>query len=288
MTPLLLLRYFSVFLFGLIVGSFLNVFIYRFPRSQGWFFGKSFCPFCRHPLAGRDLIPLLSFLLLKGRCRYCQKPISLQYPLVEFFTAVLLVLVFWHWDFGFDLTLGLGLWDLITLLYYWTIVSFLMIIFVYDLKYFIIPNKIIYPAITITFLYRLWEGFRFSLWDFELVWDLGLRILDFKPLLYATSSALLASSFFFSIFLISRGRWLGLGDVKLAFLMGLFLGFPNILVALFFAFSIGAIMGLGLMVLGKKGLKSEVAFAPFLVLGTLIALFWGEVTAHWYLNLLTL
>jgi len=240
-----------IFIFGLVVGSFLNCVIYRLALPRG----RSYCPYCKHILSWQDLIPVLSFLILKGKCRYCQKKISFQYPLVEIVTGLLFVLIFWHLGFGFDL--AFGIWILIS--------CFLIIIFVYDLKHFIIPDKIIYPAIAVVFIYNVLQG----------------------PALLMRSglAAILAAGFFLSIVLVSRGRWMGLGDVKLAFLMGLFLGFPNILIALFFAFLIGAIIGVGLILAKRKTLRSEVPFGPFLVTGTFVALFWGERIVQWYLDL---
>ncbi len=253
-----------IFIFGLVVGSFLNCVIYRLvltPQQERLVWGlalprgRSYCPYCKHILSWQDLIPVLSFLILRGKCRYCQKKISFQYPLVEIVTGLLFVLIFWHLGFGFDL--AFGIWILIS--------CFLIIIFVYDLKHFIIPDKIIYPAIAIVFIYNVLQG----------------------PALLMRSglAAILAAGFFLSIVLVSRGRWMGLGDVKLAFLMGLFLGFPNILIALFFAFLIGAIIGVGLILAKRKTLRSEVPFGPFLVTGTFVALFWGERIVQWYLDL---
>jgi len=275
--------YFSIFLFGLIVGSFLNCVIYRLaphhfsPKSGGglgisksFLKGRSLCPLCGHLLAWYDLIPVLSFLILKGKCRYCGKKISWQYPLVEIATGILFLLpllsspsfggggIRWGWEY----------------LFYSLIASFLIIIFVYDLKHYIIPDKIIYPAIAITFLYQF-----FGHWDLGFHWSLVIGIWDF------IWAAVLASGFFLAIVLISHGRAMGMGDVKLAFLMGLLLGWPNILVALFSAFFIGAIIGIGLIVAGKKTLKSEVPFGPFLVVGTFIAMFWAERIMNWYLSL---
>jgi len=255
--------YFIVFIFGLMVGSFLNSIIYRLPSGESFLIQRSYCPYCKHKLSWKDLIPIFSFLILKGKCRYCHHQISLQYPLVELATGILFVLIFWILDFGFDL--AFGFWNLI---FYLVIASFLIIIFFYDLKHYIIPDKIIYPAIAIALFYQL-----FGIWNFE------IGIL--KPIL----SAILAGLFFLSIVLFSRGKWMGVGDVKLAFFMGLFLGFPNILIALFLAFFIGAIIGIGLIISGKKTLKSEVPFGPFLVVGTFIALFWGQAIINWYLNL---
>jgi prepilin signal peptidase PulO-like enzyme (type II secretory pathway) len=246
----------------LAVGSFLNCIIYRLEKNESFLKGRSYCPHCKHILSWKDLIPVLSFLILKGKCRYCGKRISLQYPLVELSTAILFFLIF-----------NAAAFNLRTI-YYLIIGCFLIIIFVYDLKHYLIPDKIIYPAIAITFIYRFFEILNFGNWDLFGIWDLGFGIL--KPILYPLASAIFATAFFLMIFLLSKGKWLGFGDVKLGFFMGLFLGFPNILVALFFAYFIGAIIGIGLILAKKKTLKSEVPFGPFLVAGTFIALFLGE------------
>jgi len=238
--------YFFFFLLGLAAGSFLNCLIYRLETGGNFLKGRSFCPHCKHTLNWQDLIPILSFVFLRGRCRYCQKKISIQYPLLELFTGMIFVLVLWHFGLGFGLIFG------------FFISSLLIIIFVYDLKHYIIPDSIVFTAIIIA------------------------AIFNFKLLNFA--SALGAAGFFLIIVLVSRGKWMGVGDIKLAFLMGLMLGFPGILVALFLAFSVGAIIGTGLMIFGKKTIKSEVPFGPFLVGGTFIALFWGEAIAQWYLQ----
>ena len=252
--------YLIIFIFGLIVGSFLNCVIYRLEIGKSALKGRSFCPHCQHQLKWQDLIPIFSFLILRGKCRYCKKPISWQYPLVELFTGILFVLIFSNWLLNIEI---------FSLAYLFIISSFLMIIFVYDLKHYIIPDKIIYPAIVIAFLYQLFNH-----------WSLIINHLDF---IY---SALGASFFFLLIVLASRGKGMGIGDIKLGFLMGLILGWPNILVALFLAFLIGAIIGIGLIISHKKTLKSEVPFGPFLVTGTFLALFWGENIINWYLSLI--
>jgi len=235
--------YLFIFILGLAVGSFLNCVIYRLETGGSFLRGRSFCPHCKHLLGWPDLIPVLSFLILKGRCRYCHQKISPQYPLVELATGIL-----------FAATLYFTGVELL----YFIIGGFLVVIFVYDLKHFIIPDKVIYPAIAIAAICN------FSAWP----------------------SALGAAAFFGAIVLISRGKWMGVGDIKLGFLMGLILGFPNILVALFLAFLIGAIIGVGVIISGKKTLKSEVPFGPFLVTGTIISLFWGQKIINWYLNFL--
>ena len=249
---LILVFYLFVFLFGLAAGSFLNCLIYRLEKNESFLKGRSYCPHCHHTLTWKDLIPILSFLILRGKCRYCHQKISWQYPIVEIATGILFVSIF-------------NFRSLLTTIYLLLTTCFLIVIFVYDLRHYIIPDKVIYPAIGMVFLYRLFEIENFLLLNVIL-------------------SALLAFIFFLAIFLLSRGRWLGFGDVKLAAFMGLFLGFPNILVALFFAYLIGAIIGIGLVFARKKTLKSEVPFGPFLVIGTFIALFWGEKIIDCYLK----
>jgi len=241
-----------VFIFGLIVGSFLNCLIYRLGIKRGFLFGRSFCPKCRHELSWKDLVPVFSFSFLKGKCRYCNKKISWQYPLVELGTAFLFVLVL-HYFSPFI--------NLFTFVYLIISVAFLVVIFVYDLKHFLILDKIIFPAIFIALIYNL----------------LDLNHLFFSALPAAVGACL----FFFFIFAISRGKWLGFGDVKLAFFLGLLLGFPNVLIGFFLSFLVGAIIGVGIIILQGKNLKTEVPFAPFLVIGTLIA---GERILNWYLS----
>jgi prepilin signal peptidase PulO-like enzyme (type II secretory pathway) len=144
---------------------------------------------------------------------------------------------------------------------YFLIVPFLIVIFVYDLKHYLIPDKIIYLGIVIA---------------------LAFTIFNLSSVLNYLLAGLGAAAFFFSVVLLSRGKWMGVGDIKLALFMGLILGFPGILVALFLAFFTGAIIGIGLIVCRGKSLKSEVPFGPFLVGGTFVAIFLGKTIADWY------
>ena len=136
--------YFIFFVFGLIIGSFLNVAIFRLEKNESFIVGRSYCPNCRHQLSWRDLFPVLSFILLSGKCRYCKKPISFQYPLVEMATAVLFILIVY---FSFP--------DMFLAVFWMIIASLLMVIFVYDLKYYIIPSCVAYLAIALIFIYNL-------------------------------------------------------------------------------------------------------------------------------------
>jgi len=246
------LLYSVIFIFGLILGSFLNCFIYRLEIGGSALKGRSFCPGCKHVLAWSDLIPVISFFLLERKCRYCKKPISWQYPLVEIATGFLFFLSFY-----FSVNRPEEI------VYRMVISCFLIVIFVYDLKHYLIPDKVVYPAIILS-------GFWLVLF--------GENIIGYFY------SAVLAAGFFLFLVLISKGKWMGIGDIKLGFLMGLFLGWPGILAALFLAFFSGALVGLSFVFSGRKKISSEIPFGPFLVFGTFISLFLGEDIINWYLS----
>ena len=220
-----------LFLLGLCLGSFINCLVYRLNHGLSPLVGRSFCPQCKHQLAWRDNIPLISFILLRGKCRYCHSPISVQYPLVELATGILTVSIF---NFQFSI---------INLL----IVYALIAIFVSDLRYGTIPDEIVLPAIGL------------SLFKANFLAGLG------------------AAGFFLALVLITRGQGMGLGDVKLAALMGLFLGYPKIILALYLAFLTGAFFGVILILLKKKRFGEHIPFGPFLTTSTIIAIFWGEI-----------
>ncbi|MCX6760602.1 MAG: prepilin peptidase [Candidatus Nealsonbacteria bacterium] len=275
---------FIVFILGTMVGSFLNCVIYRIEKEESFLKGRSYCPHCKHSLSWPDLIPVLSFLILKRKCRYCEKLISWQYPLVEISTGIIFVLIFasqlplmgssglFSNKIIFEEFLVFSSQNWLNLFYLIIISCFLIVVFVYDLKYLLIPDLIIYLAIGTTFLYRFLDIWKFNQLNFQML---------INPLL----SAFFASLFFLTLVLISKGKWMGIGDIYLAFLMGLILGWPNILLALMLAFFIGAIIGVGLIAGKKKNLKSEIPFGPFLVLGTFLAIFFGQNIIFWYLNL---
>ncbi len=259
----------GIFVFGLCIGSFLNCVLYRLETNQSFLKGRSFCPHCKHSLTWQDLVPVLSFLFLRGACRYCGKKISIQYPVVEISTGLLFLLTV-----NFQLS-GIHFKNVAELFLALYVLCSMILIFVYDLKHFLIPDKVLFPVICVTFFYRLFE----NLFVLKL-------ISNFAYIGNYMGAAIGASLFFAIIFFISKGQWMGFGDVKLTILMGLLLGFPNILVALFLAFFFGAVIGLALICLQKRGLKSEVPFAPFLIVGTFMALFWGAPIIDWYLNFL--
>ena len=270
-----------IFMIGICVGSFLNVVVLRLEKSEN-LGGRSYCPKCKHSLAWFDLIPVLSFLFLWGKCRYCGAKISIQYPIIEMSTALIFLLIF---NFQFLILNQFEIFEFLNLIFLLYVASSLIVIFAYDLRHYLIPDKVLFPAIVISIMYRIFEILNFSHWNLFGIWDLGFGISG--PLLSYPFAAVLASGFFLTIYLVSRGRWMGFGDVKLAVLLGLILGFPNILVGLFLAFFIGAILGIALMILQKRNLKSQLPFAPFLIFGTFLAMFWGQGLLDWYISLLT-
>jgi len=265
-----------IFILGLAVGSFLNVIICRLATGEAIVRSRSHCPKCRQVLPWQDLAPLFSFCWLRGRCRFCGQKISWQYPLVETATGLLFLLIFnWQWAIinQFSITNWVNLFFTIY------IVCSLVVIFVYDLRHYIIPDKIIFPAIIFSVVFRIFEVLDFGHWNLFGIWDLGFG--PWRQFFVYFVSAIAAAAFFAAIVLATRGKGMGLGDVKLALLMGLVLGWPDILMALFLAFFFGALVGIFLIIVGRKQLKSAIPFGPFLVVATAIVMFFGQQTIDW-------
>lgn len=266
------------FIFGLIFGSFLNVLIYRLKNGRR-FGGRSFCPRCKTSLKWLDLVPLLSFAYLRGRCRYCRKKISWQYPIIEVLSGLIWILVFYK-IFGFNFQPSYNLLlikeemgvvfnlQFLNFIYYIIILSILLVIAVYDAKWKIIPDKIIYPAIIVAFIYN------------------ALSVIRMENLLFFITHIIIAFGaflFFFLIYFFSKGRAMGLGDAKLAFLISLFLKPLPSLIAFNAAFVIGAVYSIILLALGKKTLKSQIAFGPFLIIGAVIAFFMRDYINNFFI-----
>lgn len=274
----MLLFYIFVFLLGLCVGSFLNVLVLRIPQKKK-INGRSHCPKCKKKLRWYELVPVFSFLFLRGKCLYCKKPISWQYPLVELSTGIFFVLTFWQLLLKANLIMNL--FFLVDFLFWIFFVSVFIVIFVSDIKYYIVPDKVIFPAIVFAFLYQVFKIFEAktsaSFFNFFML----------KPIFYALFSGFGAALFFFVLVVFTRGKGMGLGDVKIAALMGLLLSSPNIFVALLLSFFSGSMVGFILIMAKKKNLKSEVPFGCFLAPATFIAFFWGSQIISWYFGLIT-
>lgn len=245
-----------VILLGLTIGSFLNVCIYRLPEGRSIIKPRSFCPKCGERIRALDNIPVLSYLLLKGRCRNCGQRISLQYPVVETASALLLVLLYRRFGLSMQF-LGYGIFTLA-----------LLVVFFTDLNKRIIPDRVTYPSIAL--------GLAFAAFNREIVGSLLGMVLGFGILLIA---ALFGR-------LIFRKEAMGGGDIKLAALVGAFLGWRLLLVSLFLAFLLGAILGGVLMALRGKARGSEIAFGPFIVAASIVGLFWGAELIAAYLRFL--
>lgn len=250
----MILEYSLVFLIGLVVGSFLNVVILRMNELHTIVFTRSHCLSCKKEIPWYDLIPFLSFVTLRGRCRNCDEPISWQYPLVEFGTALIFLVLFVK--FGFTLVAC----------YMILVTCFLIVIFVYDLKNMIIPDEMLFPAIVLAIIYTLFQN----------AYQMTL----------AFEGVLVAAGFLGILYLLGRGKWMGLGDVKLAVLLGLLTPYPVIIVSLFLAFILGSIVGLIMIAYKKKSFNSEVPFGPFLIIGLYITIFFGDKILNWYLGII--
>lgn len=244
------------FILGLIVGSFLNVVIVRLNLAET-ILGRSECPHCKAKIRWYDNIPLFSFAILKTRCRDCKEKISWQYPLVEFATGVLFALTGSYFFVASDPATWLAA------AYLLAIFALLLVVFAYDFRYMEIPMIIIWLGIGITIIFYLfsdWVNFNPSMG----IWSLNI----FSGML----SGLIAFLFFFVLSAGSKEKWMGMGDAYVALLAGLVVKWPEIMAVLVLAFTIGAIYGIILIALGKKTMKSQVPFAPFIVAGTILVI----------------
>lgn len=257
------------FILGLVVGSFLNVVVYRLNVAEN-ILGRSHCPHCKTKIRWYDNIPVVSFIILRWRCRNCREKISLQYPLVEISSGVLFAFI------GSRLFLPEDAATWAPTIYHLGVAGFLMAILVYDFLYLEIPGLVLWPAI----------GWAVA---FNLFFDWGSPEFAGGVLGSATYSgvlaAILAFLFFFLLAAVSKEKWMGIGDAYLAILLGLILGWPKIILGLMLAFSLGALIGLALILLKKKKWESPIPFAPFLIAGSFLAMFfYGQIT-NWYFSL---
>lgn len=242
------------FVLGLIIGSFLNVVIFRLntERSLG---GRSGCMSCQNKLSWYELIPVFSFLGLGGRCRNCKNKISIQYPLVELLTGVIFAALFLKFQEIFFFN---SLIFTFSYVYYSVAFSILLVIAVYDIRHRIIPDSLSLVLGVLGFV----GIFLFNDYGF------GIHI----PTVWQFLSGLVISAPFALFWLVSSGRWMGFGDAKLAVGLGYLLGISRALSGVVLSFWIGAVVGISLVVFSKKhGMKSEIPFAPYLVLGTILA-----------------
>lgn len=286
-----------LFLFGLAIGSFLNVVILRYEPSQpffGWrrWLGRSHCPMCKAELAWTDLVPLVSYLLQKGRCRSCDAPVSIQYPIVELAVGLLFVFVPLQLSGMLSsLVFGAHAWIIALASVLWVAVFLLFIIVVViDFRYFVIPNSV---NAVLAVLGAAWT---------VVMWFVGITsgmgggsFLGHFSGLFPTFQEVWANHltglavgliFFLIIVLASLGRGMGMGDVKLIAALGLLFGWPDIVVIMGLSFIIGGLVAVGYLLIGKKKMSDQLPFGPFIVLATAIVFFWGAGLAGAYLSIL--
>jgi len=242
---------------GLIIGSFANVCIYRLPRQESVVWPGSHCPHCAAPIAWYDNIPLLSFVLLRGRCRRCAAPISWRYPVVEALTAALFVQSIAAFGPSLRAVQSMVLGTL------------LIIVFFVDLDHFIIPNRVTYPGTVVGLLFTA-------------------ALSGWRPAAGAAATAAALGGAFVLINVASARllgeEGMGLGDAKLAAMIGAFLGWPNGAVAILLGVFLGGAVGVCLLALRLKGRREHIPFGPALAAGALGAMWWGPGLLHWYLG----
>lgn len=238
-----------VFIIGACIGSFLNVCIYRLPRGQSVVYKPSHCPGCDQRLKALDLVPLLSYVLLKGRCRYCNEKISVRYPLVELISALLFVAAyqFWGWQ-----------WQTLSM---WVFFAALISAALIDFRHKIIPDEIVIVGCM-----------------------LGLPLVFLADKLVDGIIGFFAAGLFFLFLAVGSKGGIGGGDIKLSALMGLYLGCPAIFVAVFSSFLFGGIISILLMALRCKRMKDSVPFGPFMAIGGVVAAFYTDPIIKWYLD----
>ncbi|MCX6735098.1 MAG: prepilin peptidase [Candidatus Peregrinibacteria bacterium] len=275
-----------IFILGSAIGSFISVVIYRLQaKKKGIIAGHSMCPSCKKQLKWKHLIPIFSWLFLRGKCAYCNKKISVHYLLLEVLTGTLFLVSFIHWNFLISIPsiinpqfLNYSIdWNIFaTLAFYLVEFSFLMAIFFFDLMHKEIPDQLSIPAIVIAIA---------GILSFSPVMQTGINMLIGGGIIFL---------FFFLQYILSRGTWIGGGDLRLGALMGILLswstgGFSGWLVGilgLVIAYLIGGLLSVILIIAKKLNHKSTIPFGPFLVIGTVTAIFFGQTILNWYFNTL--
>ncbi|MCJ7656251.1 MAG: prepilin peptidase [Candidatus Atribacteria bacterium] len=247
---------FLIFILGLIVGSFSNVCIYRIPRNESIIYPASHCPKCHSNISPGDNIPLLSYILLKGRCRNCKSKISIQYPIVELLTGLIYLIIYLVYGFS------------VQTLIYIILSSALIIIAFVDLNEQIVPDVISLPGTVIGFILSFFVPYISFI-------NSALGVVAGGGIILVIGSA---GSIIF------KKEAMGGGDVKLAAMIGAFLGLRYIVISLFLGFFLGALAGIFLIMSKIKSRKDVVPFGPFIVLGSFITLLWGDKIISWYLG----
>jgi leader peptidase (prepilin peptidase)/N-methyltransferase len=250
-----------IFILGSIIGSFLNVVIFRLNTGRTIVKGRSMCMTCGRKLYWYELVPIISFFMQRGRCRHCKIRISVQYPIVEILTGIIFMML----AYKFLIVSFFSLPSYIFLIVFFGIIlsSFLVMV-VYDIRHKIIPEKVLYVFIVFSII---------SLF----VNTSGFGSLFIKPSLSSIIAGPLLSFPFALIWIVSRGKWMGLGDAKLVLGIGWLLGIAGALCSLILSFWFGAVISIIIMIFSRRkvGMKTEIPFAPFLFIGIVLTFFLG-------------
>ncbi len=293
------LKFFFLFLIGASFGSFFNVYIFRKEKGENYLKGRSHCPYCHRELLWWQLIPIFSFFILKGKCYFCKKKISFEYPLVEFLTGFFFAASFWrflNYPFIDSIIKNFSLESFLIFInfFFWLYwVSILIIIAFYDLRNYIILPEIIFPAIFISLLWKILEGIfiTFFKFNFLLLMNQSLKEMSFLFGSYSYFSSLFYGIIFgggvlFLIVFLSKEKAMGWGDFFLSLFLGIILGWPMVIIALILSFLSGGIISLILIGLKKKTFKNYLPFGPFLAFSGLAVLLFGDIIMKGYLSLI--
>lgn len=279
------------FLVGVCLGSFAKMLADRSLRRSS-FLGRSYCEGCKKILLWYDLLPIVSYLLLRGKCRNCSQKLSISYFLTEISTGVLSAILFYSYPLKTPLSV-------LEIVFYLSFITVLVAVFITDLKKMLIPDRIIIPAIKASLIawviltvykigYLYYYLFNSGIGKYLLPPHNNFFYIHawgyVQTMLIAWVCGLVLGGFFLFLIIITKGRGMGGGDVKLGLLMGIVLGYPSILVAFLLSFISGAAVSIFLIMLRKKKFHQTVPFGPFLVFGSLVALFWGQKIFNWYLD----
>ncbi|MDA2922418.1 prepilin peptidase [Patescibacteria group bacterium AH-259-L07] len=284
---LILIFYISVFFIGLAFGSFLNCVVYRLYKKRS-LWGRSQCPHCKKTIVWHDNIPLLSFLVLRRRCRYCHKVISWQYPFIELVMGLLFVFSIWQLNnqlsiisYQFSVpTLAEYAGFILSIFKDWVVFFTLVFIFVYDIKYLKIEDIVLLPATGIVIALSVIIA---QLPGSSVFVALGHSVSKFVVFKNLGLAMVIPVVFFVLQYILTKGKGVGLGDVRIGLFMGAALGiWYNVVIALFFAYIIGAIISGILLIQKKKTIKSQIPLGPFLAIGTLIAYLYSQQIINWY------
>lgn len=253
---------FIFLIYGALLGSFVNAWVWRTRHNKKINQGRSICPHCKHKLSAKDLIPVLSYLMLGCKCRYCKAKISIQYPIVELISAILFAGLYLHFE-------SVGGWGWLLLASWLAMTVFLIAAAVYDALWYELPIKFTVPAVAIAIIIFMLDGVR-----------LGAPLAQQK--LFITIAF---SGFFYILWLLSKGKWMGDGDIGLAAIMGMVLMPSQLVVAALASFNAGAIVALILIMTGRKSRKDIIAFGPFLIGGMYFGLFFGQAIIDYYMRI---